>query len=51
MLLGGRGEMEPGTKSKKKLKTREEKGERDPIVIALLGKKPVLRMILVLIAS
>lgn len=30
-LGGGRGEMEPEKKSKKKLKIREEKGERDSI--------------------
>lgn len=30
-FLGVRGEMEPEKKSKKKLKIREEKGERDSI--------------------
>lgn len=49
--MGGRGEMEPEKKSKKKLKIREEKGERDPHLIAMLSKKPVSRMILVLIAN
>lgn len=50
MLLGGRGEMEPEKKSKKKPKKGKRKVKGTPF-IAMLGKKPVSRMILVLIAS